>query len=286
MLVVRHQPSIAAALLAAVLSGAGWCCPLSAMGEEYGAVRAPALQASRVTPAPLPTGAVPARSHYTAGGNAPVALNSNEPIAPNYAPAHRAGQFVEPAMHEAPAQLNPIAPQPIALTPRGSTTNKALLRTPASGWGALTNVGASLGFVLAAFLCVAWLSKRYLPKAAGPLPKEVVEQLGWAPLAGRQQMHLVRIGNKLVLLAITPGSSAEALSEVTEPTEVERLSSICRRTKQGSSTQAFRQVINELERQPARGFVDTDPRPARPTTSPSSATQSAARPQPGRPLHG
>ena len=231
-----------------------------------------------------PSGAV--RSHYAQPG--PAALNTQNP--PQYGPAYRANQSVAPVTLETkvpePAPLPvPVAaaPLPIPLTPRGSASGKALIRTPSTGWGAISSVGASLGLVLGAFLCVAWLSKRYLPKSAGPLPKEVVEQLGWAPLVGRQQMQLVRLGNKLLLIAVTPGSSAEPLAEVTDQAEVERLSAICRRQKPDSSTQAFREVMNELERQPARGFVDGQPRTTR--TTPLSTT-AHPRPVVGRPLHG
>ena len=232
----------------------------------------------------LPSGAV--RSHYAKQGPPPAYV----PAAP--VPNH---QPIVPVTHETnipePAPLPPRgpAPAPIPLTPRGSTNNKALIRTPTSGWGALSSVGASLGLVLGAFLCVVMLSKRYLPKAAGPLPKEVVEQLGWAPLVGRQQMQLVRLGNKLLLISVTPGSSAEPLAEVTDPAEVERLSAICRRTKPESSSQSFRDVVSELERQPARGFVETQPRTAatRPLTPTAPlSTTSQTRPVIARPLNG
>jgi flagellar biogenesis protein FliO len=240
-----------------------------------------------------PSGAV--RSHYTTGVS-PVPQNTAPPVtAPQYNPAYQPGA-VAPVVLEQPAALPPreLAPSnavavPLPLSPRGSPAGKALLRTPTSGWGALSSVGASLSLVIAAFICVAWLSKRYLPKTAGPLPKEVVEQLGWAPLAGRQQMQLVRIGNKLLLLAVTPGSNVEPLAEVTEPAEVERLSALCRRTKSDSTTHSFREVISELERQPARGFVEAAPRTAavaRPATAQTTSTPVQARPIQGRPLHG
>lgn len=240
-----------------------------------------------------PSGAVPngaARSHYATGVNTAAEVHS-----PHYQPIRQLGP-VAPVVHE---QIEPLAPRdlahpvaapaPLALAPRGTTSGKALIRTPTAGYGALSSVAASLGLVVAAFLCVAWLSKRYLPKTAGPLPKEVVEQLGWAPLAGRQQMQLVRLGNKLLLLAVTPGSSVEPLTEVTEPAEVERLSALCRRTKQDSTTHSFREVISALEREPVRGFVESAPRAtvtARPTTGSTSGTPMQARPLTGRTLHG
>ena len=64
-------------------------------------------------------------------------------------------------------------------------------------------------------------------KSATLLPTEVVEVLGRAPLAGRQQMHLLRCGNKLLLVSVTP-TGAETLTEVTDPVEVDRLSGLCR----------------------------------------------------------
>jgi flagellar biogenesis protein FliO len=273
-------------ILIALTLFAGLHVPAQAVsGEEYGAVRSPVsapINAANVS------GAVPARSHYSVGSNrSSIEATAVAPAVHDYNPAHRANGLTQPASHETPLPLQSSTPRPLPLGPRGSVTGKTLLRTPATGWGAVTNVAASLGLVLGAFLCVAWLSKRYLPKTAGPLPKEVVEQLGWAPLAGRQQIHLVRLGNKLVLLAITPGSSAEALSEVTDAAEVERLSSMCRRHKPDSSTQAFRQVMSELERQPVRGFVEQEARVvARPLSAGGSQSSVATRPQPGRPHHG
>ena len=40
--------------------------------------------------------------------------------------------------------------------------------------------------------------------------RDVVQVLGRAPLSGKQQMHLVRFGGKLLLLSVTP-SGAETL---------------------------------------------------------------------------
>jgi flagellar biogenesis protein FliO len=236
-----------------------------------------------------PSGAV--RSHYTSGVPAAPVQTGAVAVQPQYNPV--APVALEEPASLPPRELKPPSPAPallpLPITPRGASSGKALLRTPTTGWSALSSVGVSLGLVVAAFLCVAWLSKKYLPKTAGPLPKEVVEQLGWSPLAGRQQMQLVRLGNKLLLLAVTPGSSAQPLGEVTEPAEVERLSALCRRTKQNSTTNSFREVISEIERQPARGFVEAQPRAAtvaRAISAQATSTPVQARPLTGRPLHG
>ncbi len=83
----------------------------------------------------------------------------------------------------------------------------------------------SLAVVVGLFLLAAWMLRKMMPKSAQPLPREAVEMLGRAPLAGRQQAHLVRVGNKILLVAIGP-NSAETLTEITDPVEVDRLAGI------------------------------------------------------------
>jgi flagellar biogenesis protein FliO len=135
------------------------------------------------------------------------------------------------------------AKKPFAIT---SSTDKAL-----------TTVVSGLAIVLGLFLVFAWLTKRNAPKSMHALPGEVVEVLGRAPLNSKQQMQLVRLGNRLLLLAMSH-ESAETLAEISDPDEVERLTAICRQNAPGSVTDTFRQVLAELGNTPARGgFVDT-----------------------------
>jgi hypothetical protein len=71
-----------------------------------------------------------------------------------------------------------------------------------------------------------WVVRRGMPKGSGLLPSDAVEVLGRTPLVGRQQVHLLRCGNKLVLVTITP-SGTQTLTEVSDPAEVDRLVSLC-----------------------------------------------------------
>jgi flagellar biogenesis protein FliO len=105
------------------------------------------------------------------------------------------------------------------------------------------------------FLVVVWCTKRFAPPGTSALPKEAVESLGRAPLTARQQMQLIRVGNKLLLVSLSP-TGVEPLTEITDPTEVEHLLALCRRGQKGSSTEAFRQTLAQLAAEPApRGFV-------------------------------
>jgi flagellar biogenesis protein FliO len=105
-----------------------------------------------------------------------------------------------------------------------------------------------LGVVLAVFFLLAWLTRRTASQAQTLLPAEVVECLGRTPLAPRQQLQLVRVGHKLVLLSVTAGE-ARALTEVTDPDEVNRLHGLCRQQQPGSITASFRQVLNQSARE-------------------------------------
>ncbi len=113
---------------------------------------------------------------------------------------------------------------------------------------ALKTAGTGLGIVLGLFLMSAWLLKRGAPRPTSPLPKEVVSVLGRSQLASRQFVQLVRVGNKLVLVALTP-DGATPITEVTEPVEVDRLLGLCMRNHTHSTTAEFQQVLKQLSRE-------------------------------------
>ena len=140
------------------------------------------------------------------------------------------------------------AKPPLRLAPRSEASRQPLARpAPATPGRTLGTVAGSLGLVLGHFLVLAWCLQRTAPKRSQRLPKEAVEILGQAPLTARQQMQLVRVGNKLLLLALSP-TGAETLSEITEPTEVEQLLALFRRTQPDSAAATFRQTLTELAR--------------------------------------
>ena len=72
---------------------------------------------------------------------------------------------------------------------------------------------------------------------------------GATPLTGRQQVQLLRLGKKLVLVAVT-ATEARTLSEVTDPLEVDRLSGLCQQNRPESITASFRQVLAQCATEP------------------------------------
>ncbi len=142
----------------------------------------------------------------------------------------------------APAELDPLQRR-LDFTP---AAERGLPPPPDVSPGrSLVVVGGSLMVVLGVFFVVAWLSRRGMTGASQVLPADVVEVVGRATLAGRQQMHLVRLGSKLVLISVM-SNGAETLAEVTDVDEVNRLLGLCRQTQSGSVTRSFQEVFRQL----------------------------------------
>lgn len=136
----------------------------------------------------------------------------------------------------------------LALAPRKATdrTGRTAVTKPER---ALLTTATSLAVVVGLFLLLVWLQRRLSGRSGLRLPGAVVQTLGRVPLNGRQEMHLVQVGNKLLLLAVT-ATSAETLTEITDPAEIARLNGICRHDHPGSISASFREILSQLQ-QPA-----------------------------------
>jgi flagellar biosynthetic protein FliO len=177
---------------------------------------------------PLPSSAVPAEVQLTAAEESPHSASG-------------------------PQNLDDrIAPLPLA--PRGTSSNSdsPLQRSTPTPGGSITTVVSSLAIVLGLLLGVTWLLRRAAPAGSQPLPSDVLQVLGRAMLSPRQQMQLVRIGDKLILIANSP-AGMQTLTEITDRAEVERLATACEAARGGSATGTFRQVLSQLESGPTVG---------------------------------
>jgi flagellar biogenesis protein FliO len=128
---------------------------------------------------------------------------------------------------------------------RHSPTGHAELGRKPDGAGSLFTVLVSLALVLGLFFAVIWAFRRAMPAGAGPLPTEAFETLGRAPLAGRQQVHLLRCGGKLLLISVGAAGVAP-LAEITDPAEVDRLTTLCRQSR-ANGTAGLRQMFRQKE---------------------------------------
>jgi flagellar biosynthetic protein FliO len=206
-----------------------------------------------------------------AAQSAPPRYPSSSPVRPQtlpQAPLLEARPLARPqaayAVQPASAQSTSIAAAPVAplrLAPRGAAGQKPLNRPAAnSPGGAIGTAVGGLAIVLGLFVVLVWCTKRFAPAGAAVLPKEAIELLGRTPLSPRQQMQLVRVGNKLLVVAVS-ATEVETLTEIVDPAEVERLAALCRKTQPTSATSSFSQVLGRLTSEPARGgFVGDAPR--------------------------
>lgn len=89
----------------------------------------------------------------------------------------------------------------------------------------LKTVG-SLAVVIGIFAIVIYFMRRTNGPTGQILPPEVLKVLGRVSLNNRHCVQLIRLGDRLLLIAVS-ASGSQTLTEITAPEEVERLSSAC-----------------------------------------------------------
>jgi flagellar biogenesis protein FliO len=191
------------------------------------------------------------------------AIAANAPTTPAHArlsaglpPAER-GVAAHPAPLSADALPDTDRARPaLKLSPPGTRANSPADSNRADGSRRITGFSVvrttltALAVTVGALLLLTLLLRRTLPAALRNLPPEVFEVLGRAQLAERQHVHLVRFGQRLLLVAVGP-SGADTLSEINQLEEVQRLTAICAQRNPSSSTSSFRQIFDQFSREPS-----------------------------------
>ncbi|MDR0706160.1 MAG: flagellar biosynthetic protein FliO [Planctomycetaceae bacterium] len=146
----------------------------------------------------------------------------------------------------------------------GKTGNdKKLLNRPkiANAITPLIPVLGSLLIVIGVFLILALFLKKVSPKGNRLLPKEAFEDLGRAVLTQKIQLHLLRLGNRLLLVSMTP-DGVSPITEITDPDEVVPLLGLCRQLDSHSSTEFFRKTLSSFSTSGGEGgYFGTDVAP-------------------------
>ncbi len=172
------------------------------------------------------------------------------PLTTDYPPAS------DDSRHLAP-RSKPAAP----LAAEGQSLSDGIKsRLPASfsKLDSLTTAGAGLAIVVGLFFVCMWLLRRSSgAKHGGVLPNEAFAVLGRAPLTPQSFAQLLRVGNKLVLVAIS-ADGIQPLTEVIDPLEVDRLTGVCASGRGHGPAAEFQQVLAQLAREPARGFLGAE----------------------------
>ena len=105
----------------------------------------------------------------------------------------------------------------------------------------LGKVLSSLAIVLGGYFGFVWLTRKISPSGSHHLPREVLEILGQTPYGPRKSLQLVRLGSKLLLLLNGP-EGTHTIGEITDPHEVEYLSSVCGGKNHGRGPIAIRKA--------------------------------------------
>ena len=232
-------------VLAATISAA-------ASGQSFVPTERPAKPMAAVPLAPIPAWT---DATNPSQGVRPAAYETPNPL-PATSTAPGSATSVSPTStssnHRGQAAASPI-PLPAHKADSGSTGDGASGksdRTTRSATPSLVTVVGSLAVVVGLFLVVVWGMRRTLPGHVPTLPKEVVDVLGRAALASRQQVYLLRCGNRLLLVSVTP-AGVETLTEIVDPLEVDRLAGLCVQSRPDSTTAAFHQFFHQFAQEPS-----------------------------------
>ncbi|MFO0871634.1 MAG: flagellar biosynthetic protein FliO [Pirellulales bacterium] len=115
----------------------------------------------------------------------------------------------------------------------------------AGGRGPLASV-TSVTLLAGGVLLVLWMMRRATPAQRGQLPADALEVLGQSVISPRLAVHLIRVGQRVVLVGSAP-QSATALLEISEAEEVESLVAACRTEESSSVAASMRRVLHRLD---------------------------------------
>lgn len=138
------------------------------------------------------------------------------------------------------------------------TGDKKMSRPSSGALVPMISVIGSLLIVISIFLFLAILLKRATPKGMRPLPKDAFENLGRTQLTQKLQLHLLRLGNRLILVSVSL-DGVTPITEVTDPDEVLQMLTLCRREDKNSSSNLFKKTLAQFASEKAEGgYFGTD----------------------------
>ncbi|MBX3420372.1 MAG: flagellar biosynthetic protein FliO [Pirellulaceae bacterium] len=184
----------------------------------------------------------PASSDQRLTANSSAVVNQragfNDPAGSGHAVTANYEASTGPSTTNKQGLYTPLQPRSAQAAPVQSTSGSSTVKM-------LVSAGSSLAVVIGFFLGCAWLYRKSFGNTLGRgLPKHVVQVLGRAPVAPRQQMVLLRFGPKLVLVSLVQGD-ARTISEITDPLEVDRIAGLCESQQADSMAQSFREILTQ-----------------------------------------
>ena len=120
-------------------------------------------------------------------------------------------------------------------------------------------VMAALGIVIGLIFALRWCGRLFFPASTGRGASRAVEVLTRAPLSAKQQVMLIRVGRRLIVVGDS-GAQMNALCEIRDADEVAALVGQLRDEKSSCASKAFAGFFKRSR----RGFESLDEPAAEP----------------------
>lgn len=156
-----------------------------------------------------------------------------------------------------PRRLAPPSPRSLTTADGHDVDRIGKLPFEMPRFDSLGTAMTGLVLVVGLFLLCMSLMRKAGPSPTTPLPYDAVVMLGRIPLAPKRFAHLLQVGNKLVLVSIC-GDRTDTITEITDPSEVDRLLAICMKGNKHGTSVEFQRVLDKMAREPARGFLGSE----------------------------
>lgn len=124
-----------------------------------------------------------------------------------------------------------------------SGTAAAVPSTPSMDY---VRVVGALGLVIALIVLLKWMGRMFFPSVAGRGSSRAVEVLSRSPLTPKQQVMLIRVGSKLIVVGDS-GTQMNTLCEISDADEVASLIGQLRDEK-SSAASAFRPLFGRFRK--------------------------------------
>src|SRR5881394_2838588 len=118
------------------------------------------------------------------------------------------------------------------------------LTNPTNGDSGMMRVVGALGVVIGSILIVRWASRKFFGLQAGGIGSGPVQVLSRMAIAPRQQLMLIQVGRRIVLVG-NCGTSMNPLCEISDADEVAALAGELQQKKRTSATSAFLSIFGK-----------------------------------------
>jgi flagellar biogenesis protein FliO len=203
---------------------------------------------------------------FVVHGAAVVAVGqTSQPVAPVVMPA------VDDSYQDKPLPARRGAP-PATTRSTGVNTAGGIGGGGAADYLDLKRVAIALAIVLGAIYVSNRIWRRLGMPGAGTRPSGALQVMSRLVVAPKQQVMLIRVGTRRLVLVANNGTQMTALSEITDPEEAAVLIGQVAVERESSSTATFHDVLGAEEKQfDPQTNVDARPTPGSPEAEEEAA---------------